>query len=264
MRRTAYVYFDFYNGAMATDQCSHLIEAFDHVLSQSTSSSPVQAVVLMGGAYFSNGIALNVIEAAVDPAMESWLNINRIDDVVQYLLQDFPSRNILTIAAIRGNAAAGGVALAAACDIVIAGHKVVLNPAYRALGLYGSEYHTISYRGRCGQTNANKILRSMTPISPLQAQQIGLVDYVFPGTGAALDDYIRTHIAFLLKPGIITQGVWKRNINLSSATLARARAHELGKLNKHTRTLEKNQTKSPPHLIKKKEKKKKENNYRRS
>lgn len=232
MRRTAYVYFDFYNGAMATDQCSHLIEAFDHVLSQSTSSSPVQAVVLMGGAYFSNGIALNVIEAAVDPAMESWLNINRIDDVVQYLLQDFPSRNILTIAAIRGNAAAGGVALAAACDIVIAGQKVVLNPAYRALGLYGSEYHTISYRGRCGQTNANKVLRSMTPISPLQAQQIGLVDYVFPGTGAALDDYIRTHIAFLLKPGIITQGVWKRNINLSSATLARARAHELGKLNK--------------------------------
>lgn len=232
MRRTAYVYFDFYNGAMATDQCSHLIEAFDHVLSQSTGSSPVQAVVLMGGAYFSNGIALNVIEAAVDPAMESWLNINRIDDVVQYLLQDFPSRNILTIAAIRGNAAAGGVALAAACDIVIAGQKVVLNPAYRALGLYGSEYHTISYRGRCGQTNANKILRSMTPISPLQAQQIGLVDYVFPGTGAALDDYIRTHIAFLLKPGIITQGVWKRNINLSSATLARARAHELGKLNK--------------------------------
>ena len=213
---------------MATDQCSHLIEAFDYVLAESTASSPVQAVVLMGGAYFSNGIALNVIESAADPAVESWLNINRIDDVVQYLLQEFPSRNMLTVAAVRGNAAAGGVALAAACDVVVAGQNVVLNPAYRAVGLYGSEYHTVSYHGRCGQANGNKILRSMTPLSPVQAQQIGLVDYVFPGTGAVLDDYIRTHIAFLLKPGILKTGLWKKNIDLSPAALARARAHELG------------------------------------
>jgi methionyl-tRNA formyltransferase len=137
--KTAYVYFDFYNGAMATDQCLHLLQALQYVLSQSTPESPVQAVVMMGGAYFGNGIALNVIEAADDPSMESWLNINGIDDVVHCLLHELPARGIVTIAAIRGNAAAGGVALAAACDIVIAGSNVVLNPAYRAIGLFGSE-----------------------------------------------------------------------------------------------------------------------------
>lgn len=229
-RKTAYLYFDFYNGAMSTDNCSHLIAAMDYILTLSTIDSPVQAVVLMGGTYFSNGIALNVIEAAQDPSAESWLNINRIDDAVYYLLHEFPSRGILTVSGIRGNAAAGGVALAAACDVVIAGANVVLNPAYRAVGLFGSEFHTLSYYGRCGRIQARKLLRSMTPICPLQAQAIGLVDFVFPGTGELLDDYIRTHVAFLLKPDILSQGAWKRDINLSSSALALARAHELGEM----------------------------------
>ncbi|EME42433.1 hypothetical protein DOTSEDRAFT_73306 [Dothistroma septosporum NZE10] len=230
LNKTAYLYFDFYNGAMATEQCSHLIDAMDFIVSVSTQESPVQAVVLMGGSYFSNGVALNVIEAAKDPSLESWLNINRIDDVVCYLLHEFPSRNIVTVAAIRGNAAAGGVALATACDIVIAGSSVVLNPAYRAVGLYGSEYHTLSYYGRCGKVNASKILLSMTPLSPPQAQSIGLVDYVFPGIGVVLEDYIKTHIDYLLKPGIFTRGLWKWGVDLSPAALARARANELGQM----------------------------------
>lgn len=229
-QKTVYLYFDFYNGAMSTDNCSQLIAAMDYILTLSTPDSPVQAVVLMGGSYFSNGIALNVIEAAHDPSTESWLNINRIDDAVYYLLHEFPSRGILTMSGIRGNAAAGGVALAAACDVVIAGANVVLNPAYRGVGLFGSEFHTLSYYGRCGHRQALKMLRSMTPMCPLQAQAIGLIDFVFPGTGELLEDYIRTHVAFLLRPGILRQGGWKLDINLSSNALALARAHELGEM----------------------------------
>lgn len=232
MNNTAYLYFDFYNGAMSTSQCSHLIEAMDYILSHVARGNQVNAAVLMGGSYFSNGIALNVIEAASDPSTESWLNINRIDDVVYYLLHEFPARGILTVAAIRGNAAAGGVALATACDIVIAGHEVVLNPSYRAVGLFGSEYHTLSYYGRCGEQNAKALLRSMTPLSPSQAQQVGLVDYVFPGTGDILDDYIRTHVSFLLQPRVLKRGFWKSRVDLSPAALARARALELCEMSK--------------------------------
>ncbi|KAM3414335.1 hypothetical protein BST61_g10982 [Cercospora zeina] len=230
LRKTAYVYFNFYNGAMSTNQCSHLIDALDYILSQITATNPLTAVVLMGGSYFSNGIALNVIEASPDPSLESWLNINRIDDVVHYLLHEFPARNIITVAAIRGNAAAGGVALATACDIVIAGQSVVLNPAYRGVGLFGSEYHTLSYYGRCGAVNAKHILHAMTPLSALEAQSIGLVDYVFPGSGAVLDDCIRSHISYLLRPGIIVRGNWKQNVHLSPASLAQTRARELGEM----------------------------------
>jgi enoyl-CoA hydratase/carnithine racemase len=225
--KTAYLYFNFYNGAMSTDQCSQLIDAMDFILSESTDESPIQAVVLMGGSYFSNGIALNVIESAICPATESWLNINRINDVVHHILHEFPAHGIVTIAALRGNAAAGGVALAAACDVVISGSSVVLNPAYRAVGLFGSEYHTLSYPGRCGELKAQKIIREMLPMDAQQAQSAGLVDYVFPGTGTTLDDYIRSHIAYMLKPGILKRGFWKRSVDLSQPALARARAREL-------------------------------------
>ncbi|KAM0719613.1 hypothetical protein Q7P37_003743 [Cladosporium fusiforme] len=232
LNKSAYLHFEHYNGAMSTDQCSKLIEAMDYILASAATDQSIRAVVLMGGAYFSNGIALNVIEASADPSQESWLNINRIDDVVHYLLHDFPSRNILTIAAVRGNAAAGGVALATACDFVIAGSEVVLNPSYRAIGLYGSEYHTLSYYGRCGEANASKLLKAMLPMSPLQARQIGLVDFIFPGAGRTLDEHIHSHVALMLKESIVQQGTWKYNLDLSPPALALARANELAEMSK--------------------------------
>ncbi|KAH9836890.1 Hydrogenase maturation factor HoxX [Teratosphaeria destructans] len=212
--KAAYLYFNFYNGAMSTNQCSQLICAMEYILTQSTKDSPVRAVVLMGGSYFSNGIALNVIENAADPAEESWFNINRINDVVHGSWQRCGS----------------GVALAVACDIVISSADIVLNPAYRAVGLHGSEFHTISYFARCGQTRAKNMLRSMTPISPLQARQIGLVDYVFPGMGEELDDSIRFHVDMLLKPGVLTCGYWKSKLDLSAPNLAHVRALELSEM----------------------------------
>jgi enoyl-CoA hydratase/carnithine racemase/methionyl-tRNA formyltransferase len=229
---TAYLYFEHYNGAMSTKQCSRLIEAMDFILKKAASDDSIRAMVLMGGSYFSNGIALNVIEAAPDPAQESWLNINRINDVVHYILHEFPSRNITTIAAIRGNAAAGGVAIATACDFVIAGSDVVLNPAYRALGLSGSEYHTLSYYSRCGEVKAKKLLGAMLPLSPLQARQIGLIDFVFPGSGDVLDDHIQTHVSIMLKDGVPRRGLWKRNVDLSPSTLAQSRAKELAEMSR--------------------------------
>jgi enoyl-CoA hydratase/carnithine racemase len=110
----------------------------------------------MGGSYFSNGIALNTIEDAAHPGKETWANINAIDDIVEFLLSDssdersafmrdepsLSARGITTVACVRSNAAAGGVALAAACDVVIGARSVVLNPAYRAMGLHGSEFHS--------------------------------------------------------------------------------------------------------------------------
>ena len=42
----------------------------------------------MGGSdFFSNGIHLNVIEAADDPAAESWRNLHAIDDVVREIIE---------------------------------------------------------------------------------------------------------------------------------------------------------------------------------
>jgi enoyl-CoA hydratase/carnithine racemase len=153
--------------------------------------------------------------------------------VVLYLLDTFRQHNMLTIAGVRGNAAAGGVAFAAACDIVIAGAEVVLNPAYRGIGLYGSEYHTISYFGRCGSEKAREILKSMTPMSPFDARAIGLVDHVFPGSGAVLEKRIRNHVAVVVRSGSFGRITpWKSKVDLSLSSLAQARASELGEMAK--------------------------------
>lgn len=240
--RVAYVYSDFYNGAMSTAQCEKLVDALDFVLSTHSAQHLLAAVVMMGGAgYFSNGIHLNVIEAAADPAQESWDNINRINDVVYYLLHEFPSRNILTIAGLRGNAAAGGVAMATACDCVVAGSEVVLNPAYRALGLYGSEYHSISYNARCGSEGGRRLLRDMTPISAYDARSMGVVDHVLPGHGALLETRIKNHVKAVVRSiGMhrggdsstrhYLPGAWKAHADTSPTGLARARAMELGEM----------------------------------
>jgi hypothetical protein len=87
--RTALLHFGFYNGAMSTDRCFRLIAAMRYILSQHE-QQPITAVVLMGGTYFSNGIALNVIEASSDPVQESIKNIDAINKVVELLLWAFP------------------------------------------------------------------------------------------------------------------------------------------------------------------------------
>lgn len=164
-QRVAYLTFNFYNGAMSTNQCRQMCAALRTILDTHTDADPLSAVVLLGGTYFSNGIHLNVIESSSDPAYESWANINAIDDIVLLILQDFAARGITTVAALRGNAAAGGVALAAAADLVLAGEHVVVNPAYRALGLFGSEYHTITYHGRVGYDTGNISRNRWRPVS---------------------------------------------------------------------------------------------------
>ena len=47
-------------------------------------AQPTSVLVLLGGSdFWSNGIHLNVIEAADSPADESWRNIQAIDDLAQ-------------------------------------------------------------------------------------------------------------------------------------------------------------------------------------
>lgn len=228
----AFIEFKFYNGAQTTEQCQCLLDALHHVLT-GHKQSPISAVVLQGGSYFSNGIALNTIEAAANPSDEAWANINAMNDVVFCILHSCATANppIRTIAAMRGNGAAGGMALAAACDIVMAGEYVVLNPAYRASGLYGSEYHTITYPGRCGSQASYELLHRMLPLSPNQALEIGLVDVVLPGWGNKLDGQIAKTVESVIA-GTTKFRDWKAAEDLSQVRLSNARAMELGEMSK--------------------------------
>jgi putative two-component system hydrogenase maturation factor HypX/HoxX len=130
---------------------------------------------------FCNGIDLNVIEAADDPAEESWRNINAIDDLVEAILT---TTDRLTVAALAGNAAAGGLMLALAADQVWCRAGAVLNPHYRLVGLHGSEYWTYTLPRRVGAQEAARLTQACLPVSAASALRSGLVDRVIVG-GAA-------------------------------------------------------------------------------
>jgi len=183
-----YLRFDFYNGAMSTEQCRRLRQAYRYARSR----RQTRVIVLMGGTdFFSNGIHLNVIEAADDPAEESWRNLHAINDVVRDVVE---TGSHLVISALSGDAAAGGVPFAAAADRVVAREDVVLNPYYRHMGgLFGSEYWTYLLPRRVGATQAARLTdEPFTPIGTSGAVEMGLLDAAFGSTVAAFNTELRS------------------------------------------------------------------------
>jgi putative two-component system protein, hydrogenase maturation factor HypX/HoxX len=173
-----YLEFCFPGGAMSTGQCRRLLAAYRHAQGR-----PVKVIVLGGSRdFFANGIHLNVIQAADDPAEESWQNINAMDDLVEAILT---TTDKLTVAALPGNAAAGGLMLALAADYVWCRAGSVLNPHYRLMGLHGSEYWTYTLPRRVGAHEAARLTQVCLPITPASALGTGLIDQVISGDPAS-------------------------------------------------------------------------------
>jgi putative two-component system hydrogenase maturation factor HypX/HoxX len=181
--RVGWLSSDFHNGALSERQARRLVDALHFAATRAT-----QVLVLAGGRdFFSNGIHLHEIEAAAYDAGDSaadasWRHINAIDDVALALLQ---MTDRLTIAALRGNAGAGGCFLALAADQVWAHPGVLLNPHYKNMGnLYGSEYWTYLLPRRVGVAGARALMQGRLPLGAAQAAARGVIDAVF-GQGLA-------------------------------------------------------------------------------
>jgi putative two-component system protein, hydrogenase maturation factor HypX/HoxX len=180
-----YLEFCFPSGAMSTGQCRRLLAAYRHAQGR-----PVKVIVLGGPRdFFANGIHLNVIQAAEDPAEESWRNINAMDDLVEAILT---STGQLTVAALAGNAAAGGLMLALAADQVWCRAGAVLNPHYRLMGLHGSEYWTYTLPRRVGAHEAARLTSACLPVSPASALRSGLIDRVIAADAASYRAQVAT------------------------------------------------------------------------
>ncbi len=143
---------------------------------------------------WSNGIDLTAIEAAADPVVESWRNINAIDDLVHDIIT---TQSHLTFAAIAGNAGAGGAILALAADVVCARDGVVLNPHYQTMHLFGSEYWTYLLPRRVGARQARELTHECQPISTQTAKSMGLIDDTFPGPVPAFHRDLRRQLETL-------------------------------------------------------------------
>jgi putative two-component system hydrogenase maturation factor HypX/HoxX len=180
--------FDFLNGAMSVDQCRRLLTAYQYA-----AAGPAKVIVLAGGREFwSNGMHLGVIEAAASPADASWANINAIDDIARAVLL---TTDKITIAALQGNAGAGGVFLALAADRVLMRDGIVLNPHYKNMGnLFGSEYWTYVLPRRVGADRVAAVMGSRLPMGAAAAQRLGLADAVLPNARSDFRAAVHDHV----------------------------------------------------------------------
>ncbi|MBO6674439.1 MAG: hydrogenase maturation protein [Rhizobiales bacterium] len=219
--------FAFLNGAMGTQACERLLYAYEKALAR-----PTKVLVLEGGQdVWSNGMDLNLIEAAPNPGDESWHNINAMDDLAEAVLR---TDDKLTVAAVGGNAGAGGVFLARACDKVWLRAGVVLNPHYKDMGnLFGSEFWTYSLPRFTSPEQADAIASNRLPMGAREAERLGLADLVIDGSRA---DF---HEAVARRAEQLAGGKWSDRIEEKSACrnddeadkpLAAYRAEELAKM----------------------------------
>jgi putative two-component system hydrogenase maturation factor HypX/HoxX len=231
--RVGFLGFDFHNGAMSTRQCRRLEAAL-----RAVAQRPTRVLVLEGGAdFFSNGIHLHDIEAASlgldgsagSAADASMANIEAIDDVALAILQ---LTDRLTVAALHGNAGAGGCFLALAADEVWAHAGVVQNPHYKNMGnLHGSEYWTYLLPRRVGNAAARSLVRGRLPLGARQALELKLLDRILAddagGFGPAVQALALALAADPLTPARVAGKARRRAEDEASKPLAAYRAEEL-------------------------------------
>lgn len=223
-----FLYFAFHNGAMGSAQCEALRAAL-----LAAKARPTRVLVLLGGPdFWSNGIHLNLIEASAHPAEESWRNINAMNDLVREIVL---TERQITVAAMQGNAGAGGVFLALAADRVFARDSVMLNPHYKGMGnLYGSEYWTYLTPRRVGATAAQALTQARLPLPARAAASRGLIDDCFGLSPAAfLAEVARRAHELAADPDFARRLVDKaarRDADEAMKPLAQYRAEELARM----------------------------------
>lgn len=226
-----YLYFDFYNGAMSAEQCQRLLAAYRKACARQT-----RVIVLMGGEdFWSNGIHLNLIEASDSPADESWRNIQAMDDLAGVILE---TASHLTIAALAGNAGAGGAFLALAADYVWVRPGIVLNLHYKNMGnLYGSEFWTYTLPRRTGAEQAAIITQNRLPLGGEQAMRLGIADACFGEDAASFRNEARKRapaLAALPDYGErLAAKAGARRRDESIKPLAQYREHELAEMQRN-------------------------------
>jgi len=83
--------------------------------------------------------------------------------------------------------------LALGADQVLLRAGVVLNPHYRTMGLFGSEYWTYVLPRRVGAQRATRLTEECLPVGAAEAVEIGLADAVLPGDRGAFDAAVLRH-----------------------------------------------------------------------
>lgn len=170
--------------ALNCDLAERLVE----VLSEIDRDSSVKVVLLRGaGRAFMAGGDLKDFHSAGDQAPEA---VKRLIVPFHRIIRSIRDLRPPVIAAVHGAIAGGGVALALACDFVVASADAVFTPAYLKIGTNPDGGTTWSVTKLLGERRALEWLMLGEPMSAQQAVNLGLINRVV--AREALEEEVET------------------------------------------------------------------------
>ena len=164
----------------------------------------VRAVVLAGrGKSFSAGADLNWMKAAGEASeAENFADAMKLAGMLRTLAE----MNKPTIARVHGAALGGGMGLASACDICIAGDKAVFATSEVKFGIIPSAISPYVIRA-IGERQAYRYFQTAERIGSLRAAELGLAHEAV--AAEALDAKVKEVVAALLQGGPKSQAAAK-------------------------------------------------------
>jgi len=162
----------------------------------------VRAVVLRGtGGVFCSGADLKYIRAGGDEADLAYLTPERREtpkgygesfrQILEYIhstISEIRRAPKPFVAAVDGAAAAGGLGIALACDLVVASERSTFEYAYFKTGLSGAESSTFFLPKLVGLRRAADLALLNPRLTAREAREMGLVSAVF--ADAAFEDEV--------------------------------------------------------------------------
>lgn len=166
-----------------------LVSALSDALARAAVGAGLRAVVITGaGPTFCAGMDMREAREAHDSAEAEQVAVADLRGLAD-LVQQVHTLRLPTIAALNGDAYAGGAGLATACDFVIAESHVQIGYPEVRRGLTAAiVMHDLARQ--VGERRARALLLTGAPISAEQAERWGLVNMVVPageGLNAALE-----------------------------------------------------------------------------
>ena len=139
--------------------------------------SSVRVCLLRGaGRAFMAGGDLKDFHEAGERAPEA---VGRLIEPFHQIVRRIREFRVPVIAAVHGAVAGGGLALALACDLIVASTDAVFTPAYLAIGATPDGGTTWSVSRLIGERRALEWLMLGHAMSAEQAQTLGLINRVF-------------------------------------------------------------------------------------
>lgn len=155
--------------------------ALAEAIEAADSDPAVRAIVITGaGAAFCSGGDITTMERMpADRAIER-------AELAQRVIRAIWATPKPVLAAVEGSAFGAGVALAAACDRVVAARDARFATTFTNVGLAGDMGTFVSLPARVGVARARQLLLFPTPLTAPEALELGLVDaMVDPGNALA-------------------------------------------------------------------------------